>query len=220
MKPKLDPSDNVFSQSFDIKKIFPNYKEPTPPTFDELWDKADRAVYELHETFPEQFWERAAKSERVPIFIPRKKERFKRFMAMLESTGVILKGSGRTRQQDAPFSREAKAAYEKVWGKRKKLRVMRVCGHKANPSQAEIVDLPDFHTKTLGKLWMHWLVEAFMDTHNGKPEESAELEAKVKPRVDKSKTSPTEKDYRNEIKKDFRKAVKRFAKEKTDLMGN
>jgi hypothetical protein len=224
MKHKLDPSDNIFSESFDIRKIFPNYKEPTPPTFDELWETADRAVYELYETFPKQFWERAAKSQRVPIFIPRKREKFKVFMAVLKSTGVMLKGSGRTRQQDTPFSREAKAAYEKVWKERRQLRVMRKCGYKPNPSQAEVIDLLQFRTKTLGKLWMFWMVEAFMDTHNGEPEKSRKLKKIVKKRVVhqaklKSLARPTPKAYRNEIKRDFRKAVKRLAKEMTDLMG-
>ena len=224
MKRKDSAPKPSLGQFAELKHLQPNYKEPTLPTFDELWDKADRAVYELHETFPKQFWERAAKSERVPIFIPRKREKFKAFMDILKSKGIILTGRGRTRQQDSTFGREAKAAYEKVQEIRLEVIMMKNRGDKLPPVLAEIADLPPFRTKTLGKLWMFWLMEAFMDTHNGEPEKSPELKKIVKKRVVnqamlKSLVRPIPNAYRNEIKRDFRRAVKRFAKEMTDLMG-
>ena len=224
MKRKDPAPKPSLGQWAELKHLQPNYKEPPPPTFNDLWYKADCAVAELYETFPKQFWERAAKSERVPIFIPRKREKFKAFMAMLKSEGVILTGSGKTRQQDSTFGREAKAAYEKVQKEKFELRLMKIRGDKLPPILVEIADLPLFRTKTLYPLWMHWLVEAFMDTHNGEPEGSDELKEFVKKRVVnqarlKSLADPTPKAYRNEIKRDFRRAVKRLAKEMTDLMG-
>ena len=225
MKRKDPAPKPSLGQWAELKHLQPNYKEPTPPTFDELWDKADRAVYELHETFPKQFWERAAKSERVPIFIPRKRENYKAFMDALKSKGIILTGRGRTRQQDSTFGKEAKAAYEKVQKEKFELRLMKIRGDKLQPVLVEIADLPLFRTKTIYPLWMHWLMEAFMDTHNGEPEKSPKLKKIVKKRVLnqamlKSLARPTPKAYRNEIKRAFRSAVKRLAKEMTTLMGD
>ena len=101
---------------------------------------------------------------------------------------------------------------------------MKIRGDKLQPVLVEIADLPLFRTKTIYPLWMHWLMEAFMDTHNGEPEKSPKLKKIVKNRVVnqamlKSLARPTPKAYRNEIKRDFRRAVKRLAKEMTDLMG-
>ena len=224
MKRKDPAPKPSFGQLAELKQLQPKAEEPPPPTFNELWYKADCAVSELYDTFPEQVWERAAKSERVPIFIPRKRENFKAFMDALKSKGIILTGRGRTRQQDSTFGKEAKAAYEKVQKEKFELRLMKIRGDKLQPVLVEIADLPLFRTKTIYPLWMHWLMEAFMDTHNGEPEKSPKLKKIVKNRVVnqamlKSLARPTPKAYRNEIKRDFRRAVKRLAKEMTDLMG-
>ena len=124
---RKDPAPKAsFGQLAELKQLQPKAEKPPTSTFNELWHKADSAVAELYETFPKQFWERAAKSERVPIIIPRRREKFKAFMAALESTGVILKGSGRTRQQNTTFGKEAKAAYEKVQKEKFELRLMKI----------------------------------------------------------------------------------------------
>ena len=85
----------------------------------------------------------------------------------------------------------------------------------------EIAALPPLNKSSLDEVWRHWLTEAFMDTHDNKPEESLELLKLVKERIDRSKKNKaTAADYRNEIKKDFNKAIPRLASEQSILLGN
>jgi hypothetical protein len=161
---------------------------------------------------------------RIPAFIPRKREEFKEFIALLDSKGITLKGSGRTRDPKTEFNMEAEAAYKKFRKEQFEIRCLKIEGAKLSPLLTEFAGLPPLRTKT-AKILMPLLVGAFLDTHTRKPEKSPELLRIVKLRVNKSSSlksnAPTApKEYRNEIKKDFRKAVRLLAKEMTTLLGD
>ncbi len=224
MKNKLEASPTQFEQLVQSKMLEQKHKEPKPPSFSDLWSKADRAVAELIDTFPDQYWERAKKTMRLPTSIPRKRAEFKKFMAMLDSRGVTVKGSGKTREPDTLINKEAEAAYKKFRKEQFEIRCLKIEGAKLSPLLTEFAGLPPLRTKT-AKILMPLLVGAFLDTHNRKPEKSPDLLRIVKLRVNKSSSlksnAPTApKEYRNEIKKDFRKAVRLLAKEMTTLLGD
>ena len=235
MKPQLDPSDNVFSESFDIKKLFSDPAEPPPPSFNELWSKAESSITELMETFPEQFWERAKVSEQVPLLMPRRQEEYREFRANLKAKEITPSGRGKTRDPDTPINREVDAAYKRIRDLKLKTRVAQIAlknqkegvgeikfaplYEKYTPLFKEIMALPPLNESTLNDSWKHWLTEAFLSSHNGEPEESKELLDMVKLRVNNNRDKPTAADYRKEIKKDFRKAIPRLAKELSKIYG-
>ena len=159
MKNKLEATPGQFEQLVQLKLLEQKHKEPKPPSFSDLWSKADRAVDELIDTYPDEYWERAKKSMRIPISIPRKRAEFKKFMAVLDSKGIILEGSGRTRNPEIPFNKEAEAAYKKFRKEQFEIRCLKIEGAKLNRDLAEFASLPPLRTKTAKKL-MPWLVEA------------------------------------------------------------
>ena len=229
MKNKLEATPGQFEQLVQLKLLEQKHKDPKPPSFSDLWSKADRAVRELVDTFPDQYWEQAIKTTHVPILIPRRKEKTNALLKLLRQKGVIITGSGNIRKTigdegSVVFNKEAEAAYKKFRKEQFEIRCLKIEGAKLNRDLAEFASLPPLRTKT-AKILMPWLVEAFLDTHNGEPEESPELLDIVEDRVDesspkKSNVPPSPKDYRNEIKKDFRKAVRLLAKEMTTLLGD
>lgn len=225
MKDQPEEPLPLFGQLSNIKALLPQPKE-TPPTFDELWTKAEQAITELNESHPEKYVERATKSERVPLLMPRRREANKKFITMLKDKGVIITGKGRTRKANTHLNKEVEAAYEKVNKERLTCKMLKYKHGKLDSLLEEIAALPALNKSSLDEVWRHWLTEAFMDSHNYKPEESPELLKLVKERVDRiyakredENKSATKADYRNEIKKDFRKAIPRLAREESVLWG-
>lgn len=234
MKLKLGPDDNVFGVEFDFSKLYTPPEEPPPPSFNELWDQAQAAIHQLTTKYSEEYWERASMSENVPASIPRRHEEYREFLSLLKEKKVSPSGRGKTRRADLPINREVDAAYVRI--KELKLNgLVTQIALKNRPERkhemkfaplyeqykslfGQIFALPPLNNSTLNDAWVHWLTLAFMTKYDGKPEKSKVLLNTVHERVKRTcKNKPTAADYRKEIKKDFKKAIPRFARELSKL---
>ena len=63
------------------------------------------------------------------------------------------------------------------------------------------------------KLWKPWLEAVFLEKYDGHPENDPELKNLVRIRVENSDLTVSAAAFRNQIKKDFHKAIPRFAKQ-------
>jgi hypothetical protein len=75
MKNKLEASPAQFEQLVQLKLLEQKHGKPTPPSFIDLWSKANSAVAELIDTFPDQYWERAKKNNAHPRIHPKEERR-------------------------------------------------------------------------------------------------------------------------------------------------
>jgi hypothetical protein len=80
------------------------------------------------------------------------------------------------------------------------------------PGVVPIIELPELSPDTV-KLWKPWLEAIFLAKYDGHPENDPELKNLVRIRVEKSGSKVTASALRNEIQRDFHKAIPRFAKQ-------
>jgi hypothetical protein len=80
------------------------------------------------------------------------------------------------------------------------------------PGVVPIIGLPELSPDTV-KLWKPWLEAVFLEKYDGHPENDPELKNLVRIRVENSDLTVSAAAFRNQIKKDFHKAIPRFAKQ-------
>ena len=69
-----------------VKELRSKHGKAKPPTFHDLWGKANQAITDLIEAYPKQFWEHAAKTHRIPLLMPRQRTEHKEFMNLLKNS--------------------------------------------------------------------------------------------------------------------------------------
>jgi hypothetical protein len=180
-------------------------------TVEKLWEKARES--------PDEFLSVARGAPIIPINLYLDKAMRKRQFQYLQDEGLIVNRPGRPYDPLTIINQEVEEAHL-IISMFRLYKSTKECswlpGIKVpeinKPGVVPIIGLPELSPDTV-KLWEPWLEAIFLAKYDGHPENDPELKNLVRIRVEKSGPKVTAAALRNQIKRDFRKAIPRLAKQ-------
>ena len=176
---------------------------------EKLWEKASES--------PEEFLSVAREAPVIPINLWRDKSMRERQFQYLQDEGFITNRPGRPYDQLTIINREVVEAHLII----RMFRLFKLTtgdswlGVKVpeinKPGVVPLIELPELSPDTV-KLWKPWLEAVFLEKYAGHPENDPELKNLVMRRLGAPDSKVPAAEIRNQIKRDFHKAIPRFAR--------
>ncbi|MBP65480.1 MAG: hypothetical protein CL727_06925 [Chloroflexi bacterium] len=177
---------------------------------EKLWEKASES--------PEEFLSVAREAPVIPINLWRDKSMRERQFQYLQDEGFITNRPGRPYDPLTIINREVaeacliirtfrmfKSTKECSWLPGIKIPEI------TKPGVVPLIELPELSPDTV-KLWKPWLEAVFLEKYAGHPENDPELKNLVMRRLGAPDSKVPAAEIRNQIKRDFHKAIPRFAR--------
>ena len=179
---------------------------------------ASTVIIEVMEEAPEAYWEFARTYQTFPAIILRPPQRFQQQIKMFREKKILISGSGRTRDPENEYNKVVDQALSLL--NELKIQLILDENFMEDPlpeSVSEIGSLPPLIIKTIPK-WepiLLMVLDQFLVT-NLKLADSLKHKAKLS--LSGRSDSPSEKMILSEIREEFKKAIRRAAKERDRLL--
>ena len=192
-----------------------------PFSEEEQYEKLQTArflIARVLEQTPDIYWKFAKSHLTFPTVIVRIPFHFKIQMERFRVEGVIPKGKGRTRDPYSEYNLAVSLAHDELLTHKLNFLTEKLFSDDPLPEyKKQIASLPDISSNTVSQ-WEGPLLAVFMAFHNRNPEQDKYLRKKAKDSLKGKNVSPSDSDIRAEIRSEFKKAIKRFAKERDDIL--
>ena len=192
-----------------------------PFSEEEQYEKLQTAMWLISSVLkqtPDVYWKFAKSHLKFPTIIVRIPYDFKKQIEFFAEKGVIRSGKGRTRDPYGEYNVEVERAYSEISAHRLNFSAEKLFSKKPLPEhKKQIASLPDISSKTVSQ-WVEPLLLALMGIYAGKPEQDKYLRKKAEDSLKGKNDSPSDSAIRAEIRSEFKKAIKRFAKERDDIL--
>ena len=190
------------------------------PSVEELMSEATKLLQRAMEKDPRGYYEQSRRVESFPALIPRRRKLFTVWFKKMQDEKILRTGRGNVRQAAHAINDAVEKAYA-VLRERKLLQFMSDMKSRGDKyAITQLHKLPTFSPATWRK-WKKPMLEIFMEVHNQHPEKDPDLMKVVQnTNRDNSKMDKIgDKGYCARIRKEFNKAIGRFAEEQAVLMG-
>ena len=179
---------------------------------------ANFLIKQVLEKTPDVYWDYARSNLSFPTIIMRLPQDFNEQIETFKSKRVLRSGSGRTRDPNNEFNLAVDRAHSEMLAIQSQLSFDRLLKGPASSEILErIVNLPPLSLKTIDQ-WEGPLIDVF-ELLSKQDIWLAELvEKKVREYLKGKKDSSNQKDINAEIRAEFKKAIRRFAKERDSLL--
>lgn len=192
-----------------------------PFSEEEQYEKLHTArflIARVLEQTPDIYWKFAKSHLTFPTVIVRTPFHFKIQMERFGEEGVIPKGKGRTRDPYIEYNLAVELAHDELLTHRMNFSAEKLFSDKPLPEyKKQIASLPDISSDTVSQ-WEGPLLVVFMAFHNNNPEQDKYFRKKASDSMKGKNIAPSNSAIRAEIRSEFKKAIKRFAKERDDIL--
>jgi hypothetical protein len=190
-------------------------------TEEEQIEKLQTASYLIKQVIydsPEIYWKYARTNLLFPTIIIRQPQKFEEQINLFREKGLLLTGAGRTRDPEGEYNLAVDLAYSELLSIRFQLIIDKMFMSEPLPDLAStIIGLPDISLETTDQ-WE----EPFLQTLDLLIEKNSSLasmlEKKAKESLMGKSDSPSKAVVKAEIRAEFKKAIRRFAKERDRLL--
>ena len=190
-------------------------------TKEEQIEKLQTASYLIKEVLyhsPDIYWEYAKTKLLFPTIILRPPAQFKEQIKLFREKGVLLTGSGRTRDPDGEYNQAIDLAYSDLLSISFQLIIDKMFMGDPLPQLASIINsLPDLSSETVNQ-WEEPFLQTLDLLIEQNPKLASMVEKKAKESLMGKSGSPSKAVVKAEIRAEFKKAIRRFAKERDRLL--
>jgi len=175
-------------------------------------------IKQVLEETPEIYWQYARSNLGFPTIILRPPKHFKEQVETFRGKGVLLTGSGRTRDPDNEYNHAVDLAYSELLSIKCQLTLDKMFMGDPLPDLASKIDtLPPICGDNLKQLEdpLIQILDILIDTN---PKLAAMLEKKARESLMGKTDSPSAAVIKAEIRAELKKAIRRFVKERDSLL--
>ena len=179
---------------------------------------ANFLIKQVLEKTPDVYWDYARSNLTFPTIILRPQKDFKEQIEIFKSKGILPSGKGRTRDRDNEFNYAVDRTYSEMLSI--KLQLIFDRQFKA-PTSSEILEridtLPPLSLETINQ-WEAPLIDVFELLCKQDSLLAESVEKKAREYLRGKSDSPSQAVIDAEIRAEFKKAIRRFAKERDSLL--